>query len=470
MVGLAPARTHTVWGLDAVQLQGRFWASRSVQVVRQGEASQIVDHAELFLLTDRRTLAVFRIAPILDRLSWLQPDLTFLRLVDSSEHGYREEVATADDGRFIRFQRVYHGGDRRIARVAVTTDPRLAEVWQASPDALTGWRTLRRMVPRANRYAATIEAHVYDTAEAEDVAAFMRDLVQSWRRPDATIARIRRIGAGVWADETAHVEPRAHTSGPLWIGAGRRIESSATAVGPAILWDRADCRPKADEIRWRELEALAPPAQPRPRYPGRAARACKRLFDIAFALLALALTLPLYPFIAAAIVIEDGFPVFFRHTRESVGGREFGCIKFRSMRRDAEHMKVLLQGKNQADGPQFYIENDPRLTRVGRLLRKLQLDEIPQFISVLRGEMSVVGPRPSPFSENQYCPAWREARLSVRPGVTGLWQIRRTRAAGADFQEWIKYDLEYVESQSFVLDLWIIWQTVVHVVRRMTRL
>jgi lipopolysaccharide/colanic/teichoic acid biosynthesis glycosyltransferase len=100
------------------------------------------------------------------------------------------------------------------------------------------------------------------------------------------------------------------------------------------------------------------------------------------------------------------------------------------------------------------------------VLRDLQLDEIPQFINVLVGDMSVVGPRPSPFKENQYCPPWREARLSVRPGVTGLWQISRTRAAGSDFQEWIKYDIEYVERQSFRLDLWIIYKTVLLVLRK----
>jgi lipopolysaccharide/colanic/teichoic acid biosynthesis glycosyltransferase len=130
------------------------------------------------------------------------------------------------------------------------------------------------------------------------------------------------------------------------------------------------------------------------------------------------------------------------------------------MRKNAELMKDELARMNQADGPQFFIENDPRVLKVGKVLRKLQLDELPQFINVLLGHMSVVGPRPSPDKENQYCPAWREARLSVRPGVTGLWQVRRTRAPETDFQEWIRYDLEYVQRQSFRLDMWIIWTTV----------
>jgi lipopolysaccharide/colanic/teichoic acid biosynthesis glycosyltransferase len=90
-------------------------------------------------------------------------------------------------------------------------------------------------------------------------------------------------------------------------------------------------------------------------------------------------------------------------------------------------------------------------------------------MNVLLGDMSVVGPRPSPRVENQYCPPWREARLSVRPGITGLWQIRRTRQSGADFQEWIKYDIEYVEKRTWALDLWIIWKTITQVFRKVSR-
>lgn len=117
-----------------------------------------------------------------------------------------------------------------------------------------------------------------------------------------------------------------------------------------------------------------------------------------------------------------------------------------------------------ADGPQFFMEHDPRLTRIGRFLRMSNLDELPQFFNVLVGHMSIVGPRPSPRSENQYCPPWREARLSVRPGITGLWQVKRSRVQGLDFQEWIRYDIEYVENMSWRLDLWIIAQTVLQMI------
>jgi lipopolysaccharide/colanic/teichoic acid biosynthesis glycosyltransferase len=139
------------------------------------------------------------------------------------------------------------------------------------------------------------------------------------------------------------------------------------------------------------------------------------------------------------------------------------------MRKDAEKIKEQLRKLNQADGPQFWMENDPRLTRVGRFLRRYNLDEFPQFFNVLVGHMSIVGPRPSPYRENQFCPAWREARLSVRPGITGLWQVRRTRRAGNDFQEWIRYDLEYVENASWLLDIKIIWRTVTTMIHKGTR-
>jgi lipopolysaccharide/colanic/teichoic acid biosynthesis glycosyltransferase len=135
------------------------------------------------------------------------------------------------------------------------------------------------------------------------------------------------------------------------------------------------------------------------------------------------------------------------------------------MRKDAEQIKARIARQNQADGPQFFIENDPRLTRVGRFIRKTNLDELPQFFNVLLGHMAIVGPRPSPRDENQFCPPWREARLSVRPGITGLWQVNRTRIRGTDFQEWIKYDIEYVENQSWLLDIRIVWKTIVVLMR-----
>jgi lipopolysaccharide/colanic/teichoic acid biosynthesis glycosyltransferase len=459
----------TVWGLDPVQLHSRFWASRGIQVVRPGERSEIVEHAELFLLTDPATLAIFRLTAIIEQISWLGCDLMFVRLSDNRDRGYRERVVTGADGSFRRFEREYGASDPRRARVALTTDQEFARVWQSAPDPTAGWKRLRRVVRRQDRWTMSVKGRVYDRQSEAEVAAFVRDLVETWKRPDSTIQSIRPVSDQAWAPENTRIDGAVRFIGPVWIGAGRQFPPGKAVVGPAVVWDAPDAAPKPEDISWLDLEPSAPPTFPVPRKKARGARVAKRLFDIAFASAAVAATLPLYPVIAAAIWIEDPGPVFFVHTRETMGGRVFGCIKFRSMRRDAENIKRQIQAQNKADGPQFYIPNDPRLTRVGAFLRKYQLDEFPQFLNVLMGHMSIVGPRPSPFEENQYCPPWREARLSVRPGITGLWQIKRTRRAGSDFQEWIKYDIEYVERGTFRTDLYIIWKTVTQLVRGVTR-
>jgi lipopolysaccharide/colanic/teichoic acid biosynthesis glycosyltransferase len=112
------------------------------------------------------------------------------------------------------------------------------------------------------------------------------------------------------------------------------------------------------------------------------------------------------------------------------------------------------------DGPHFKIDSDPRVTKVGRVLRALNIDELPQLLNVLSGEMSLVGPRPSPFRENQVCVPWREARLAVRPGITGFWQVCRHDRSAGDFHQWIEYDLLYVQHMSFWLDMKILAATV----------
>jgi lipopolysaccharide/colanic/teichoic acid biosynthesis glycosyltransferase len=189
------------------------------------------------------------------------------------------------------------------------------------------------------------------------------------------------------------------------------------------------------------------------------ARCFKRMADIAAALVALMLFAPVIPFIALAIKLNSPGPVFFRDKRQGLHGEPFDCIKFRTMRAGSDKIQEKLRFVSEVDGPQFKMADDPRITAVGRFLRETYLDEIPQFFNVLCGPMSVVGPRPSPESENTLCPSWRDARLSVRPGITGLWQVCRTRQPQKDFQEWIHYDMRYVRELSLPLDLWICWRT-----------
>lgn len=465
----AQATGPTVFGLSPTALHDRYWASRGVQVVRRAMPTPLLPQAYLFLLLQQRTLCYFELPPLVDRLVWDDADLVLLRLQDRVEHTYRERIVHDPDGTFVRIERLYGSHDRRFARAALTNRPAVARVWQGADSPRDGWRKLRLAVAKQHRWPMHHEARVYDAADPDEAARCVRLLVERWSKPGSTVGRAKPREDGAWVDPTAVVRPGAQCVGRLWIGAGRVLDAGELVVGPDVLWDDPAHTPDPGEVRWMDLEPTERTEPLRPRTLPPLERLFKRAFDIVFALFALAITLPIYPIVMLAIWLEDGRPFFFAHTRESLNGKEFPCLKFRSMRKDAEKIKAQLEALNQVDGPQFYIENDPRLTKVGKIIRKLQIDELPQFINVLLGHMSVVGPRPSPYKENQYCPGWREARLSVRPGVTGLWQVKRTRAAGNDFQEWIRYDIEYVENMSFWLDLKIIWRTIATILRSIKR-
>lgn len=462
------AEYPTVWGLTPTELHDRFWAARGVQVVRQGERSEIVEDAELFLLISSHLLTSFRLRRLIEDLDWYRPELIWVRIRDDRDRGYRETAVVDARGKFLGFERSYGGSDSRLTRAAVTPHRRIARIWQSAPDERIGWQRLRREVHRNQRMANTVPGRTHDSTIGNQAMQFTLDLVQHWKHPNATIERAKRSSAlNVWNDPDADTPPSVKFIGPAWVGAGRKLEEHTSVVGPAILWDDPDARPHVDAVQWGELEAMEVFERPvRNLADSSVRRIGKRTFDIFFACFALALVLPIFPVVMLAIYLEDGRPFFFAHRRETVGGKEFPCLKFRSMRKDAEQIKDQLTMQNQADGPQFYIKDDPRLTRVGRIIRLLQIDELPQFLNVLVGHMSIVGPRPSPFKENQYCPPWREARLSIRPGITGLWQVMRTRESGSDFQEWIRYDLDYVENASIRLDCWIIFKTILMIIRK----
>jgi lipopolysaccharide/colanic/teichoic acid biosynthesis glycosyltransferase len=180
--------------------------------------------------------------------------------------------------------------------------------------------------------------------------------------------------------------------------------------------------------------------------------------------IAVILLSPLLLLIALVIKLESRGPVFYGDLRETVGGRTFRCWKFRTMIAGAHAKQREMLTTNQVDGPQFKIDRDPRITRVGAWLRRVSLDELPQLFNIVLGEMSLIGPRPSPFRENQVCIPWREARLSVRPGISGLWQVCRSERATGDFHQWIHYDLMYVRNMSLLVDLRLVAATCVTLV------
>lgn len=189
----------------------------------------------------------------------------------------------------------------------------------------------------------------------------------------------------------------------------------------------------------------------------------KRALDVVTVAATAPLTVPLAGLIALSIRLESPGPALFTQLRTGRHGRRFRMYKFRTMVVNAEELKVELRHLNELTWPDFKITDDPRITRLGKVLRKTSLDELPQLYNVLVGDMSLVGPRPTSFSANTY-DLWHTARLEVRPGVTGLWQIGSRHATG--FDERLRLDIEYVRNMSFRLDTAILLRTIGSVVRR----
>jgi lipopolysaccharide/colanic/teichoic acid biosynthesis glycosyltransferase len=193
-------------------------------------------------------------------------------------------------------------------------------------------------------------------------------------------------------------------------------------------------------------------------------RAAKRLLDIGVASSALVILSPLFAAIALAIKITSPGPVFYRWPVVGQGGRPIPAYKFRSMVVGADAMKQQLLEHNEAIGPMFKMRHDPRVTSVGRFLRMFSLDELPQLWSVLRGDMSLVGPRPPLQTEYAQFTEWQKQKLSAKPGITCLWQISG-RSEIRNFDEWVQLDLEYIRRWSIWLDLQILLRTIPVVLR-----
>ncbi len=183
----------------------------------------------------------------------------------------------------------------------------------------------------------------------------------------------------------------------------------------------------------------------------------KRLLDLATVSILILLSSPVMFLVALAIRLESKGPILFRQTRCGRNGRTFTMLKFRSMVADAEAQKMKLLHLNEMSGPVFKIRRDPRITRVGAFIRKTSLDELPQFFNIFLGDMSLVGPRPPIPSEVEQYKPWQRRRLSVKPGLTGLWQVSGRN--NIDFEEWMKLDLRYIDEWSLWLDLKILLRT-----------
>jgi len=185
----------------------------------------------------------------------------------------------------------------------------------------------------------------------------------------------------------------------------------------------------------------------------------KYIFDFSFSMFVIILWMPIFVLIGIVIKFTSKGPIIFKQKRVGLHGREFYIYKFRTMMQDAEKMQAGLMGQNEVSGPVFKIKNDPRITRVGKFLRKTSMDELPQFFNVLKGDMSLVGPRPPIMNEvNQYKP-WQLRRLSMRPGITCTWQILPHRNK-ISFEDWMRLDLQYIDNWSLQQDFILTFKTV----------
>lgn len=185
----------------------------------------------------------------------------------------------------------------------------------------------------------------------------------------------------------------------------------------------------------------------------------KRLIDVVCSFMGVLVLSPLFIIIAIIIKTTSKGPVFFSQKRVGKNGREFDMYKFRSMVVNAEELKEKLASQNEMSGPMFKMKDDPRVTKVGKFIRKTSIDELPQLWNVIKGDMSLVGPRPSLPKEVAQFEDWMHRRLEVKPGLTCYWQVSGRN--NIDFEEWMKLDIKYVDERSTLIDIKLIFKTVV---------
>ena len=432
---------------------------------------------------------------------------THVVAIGSGDEAATERVQCDRHGRVRRVQRLY----RQVNWPAAAKDGVVMSAIPASALAGVRFRSARELrVALAQRGVLSrdipLAMDLIDlTAEAGVLAINERAVERVFsnghangrayeRRNGALIGRrcqihpSARLVGPVVVQEGVCIEEGASVIGPAVLGSGSRIQRGATVAQSVLLSDsvavagatvvhRLAFGSCCEQVRSGEESIVVPSTLPGlsggPGRPGlggavegeagprhRLHMAAKRVLDVALSTLALVVLFPVMALLALLIKLESRGPVFFVHRREQKGGADFACLKFRTMVADAHRLQRELYKFNELDGPQFKLRDDPRLTRLGRFLRETNLDELPQFINVLLGHMSLVGPRPSPFRENQICVPWRRARLSVPPGITGLWQLCRRDRSGGDFHQWIYYDLMYIRHLSIWLDLKILALTV----------
>lgn len=458
-----------LWGLGAEELHDAYWRSRGVQCVRRATPFVKQSGADMFMLMDTGQFVTFNLNSISESMVWNRAPVTRVR-VKTPAVDYVERVVS-DGDELIRISRDYTSRYIGSHGVKLTRRASIAEAWARNESRYRALRELRRYVDWTRTDYYEVKGHVDYTGQSFEMdESLIKRLMSVWNRPDESIAGLKELKPGVWGVDQAQLgSDQIAMVPPIWIGNAVCTKSGDLMIGPIAVRDQKQSFIESNVRVYEISEVLTPQVS-----TGESAEdtdtdgylVMKRFIDVMVSLVILLILVPLLIPVSLAVALTSGLPIFFGHERQTRGGKNFKCWKFRTMMRNAESMVLDLQNDNMADGPQVFIRNDPRITRFGRFLRRYHIDELPQFWNVLRGDMSLVGPRPSPENENQFCPAWRDARLSIRPGITGLWQVERTRQPGLDFQEWIKYDIEYVNKANLLLDLKIITKTVLKVAGR----
>lgn len=347
----------------------------------------------------------------------------------------------------------------------------------ASGPALAASRMILRLLLRHGRRRPAARAHVL-------IAGTNPRAIEIARRLEASLAPAYRLLGFVEADrrEASRVERLGYTVLADFTGLAdylrhHVVDEIILALPLKSMYEQAEevFRAAADQgIVVRLAGDLFPISRDKAQgeflgdlpvvsyYPGVApgiALAVKRSLDILLSALLLAAALPLFLLIALLIVLDSPGPVLFAQERVGLNKRPIRMLKFRTMVADAERRQQELEAENEAGGPVFKIAADPRVTRIGRLLRRSSLDELPQLLNVLKGEMSLVGPRPLPLRDYRgFREDWHRRRLSVKPGITGLWQV--AGRSTLSFERWMRLDLEYIDRWSLWLDVKILFRTI----------
>lgn len=493
----------------AAQIARRAPEARIASAATLDEMVDAAEPADLLLLLDSRFVPVsgYDLAGFLADVSRCRL-VKHLVALQRSPDGTQERVVCDAEHRIRAIRRLYDGVtqfDLRGVSSSVLSAAAARHLDTLSPLCLA---TLRARLAAGSTPSRDITAptEVLDLAEEHDLLTLHERCLHDDVAAGAELG-LRLLAPDVWGSAGAEVHPESRVFGPVILQRGARIEAGAIVIGPAVVGADAVVTPgallaqglvvqgvrisAAQPVVGRvsaggktagldaEQAAAAAGVRTPVLLPGlRAERGrqgswqsdtpaarrpfeslVKRVLDACAALVGLVLLLPLLAVVAVLVKLTSRGPIFFSHEREGIGGRVFRCWKFRTMVERAHQQQRALYQQNAVDGPQFKMSHDPRVTPLGHWLRTTNIDELPQLWNVVRGEMSLIGPRPSPFRENQICVPWRQARLSVRPGITGLWQVCRHERAAGDFHQWIHFDMLYVRHWSLALDVRIMLAT-----------